>query len=127
MSLQPRVRPRSFELLAKGQRYSWASITAPEARYTADIVEHTIRYAWPKVLSLYRENEEILCIYCDITSAVQKLPTLERTAVTLMLQGYEIRDTETGIAPKMGIEPDVAAKILKRAYKMMSGFLGDGK
>jgi hypothetical protein len=27
----------------------------------------------------------------------------------------------------MGIEPDVAAKILKRAYKMVSGYLGDGK
>ena len=125
--LVPRVRPRSFELLAKGQRYSWASITAPETRYTADIVEHTIRYAWPKVLSLYRENADILCIYCDITSAVQKLPPQERTAVSLMLQGYEIRDTETGIGPKMDIAPDVAAKILKRAYKMMSGYLGDGK
>jgi hypothetical protein len=123
MLTDPRLHFRRFELMEKGPRYTFVNLIHME--YTADVVEHLVRYHWGTLVSNKDKdpNQDLEAIYCDLSQAIEHLQGQEREAIRLMVLGYEIRDADNGIAPALGVGPDIAAKICKRAYLRMSDFL----
>lgn len=118
---ESRVRLRRAELLSKGTSYNFNAVINKD--YTIDTVEHLIRYHWGVIDSYHDKDEQLLAIYCDITQAVSQLPEDEKKALTLMMRGYEIRNVNDGIAAAMGLPPDHATKLVKKAYAHVSAFL----
>jgi hypothetical protein len=132
MPLQTRVRPRTVELLAKGQKYTATSLFHTDTRYTRDVVEHIIRYFWHYLSTAYENGrgEELAVVYCDITQALSKLEDpWQKKALALMMAGFEIRDG--GIAKQLsdhfGVEVSQkqAATLCKRGYASIATLLGE--
>ena len=117
--LQTRVKSRPFDLMMKGPRYVFSSLRSMP--YHADVVEHLLRYYWPVILGLYMRDEDICAMHADLTSAIKQLPDLQRRAVLLVLQGYDVRgDEENGIAPRLGCSAEQVSDILKTAYRAIA-------
>jgi len=117
-----RVVARRVELLAKeGGRYTFTRLLHKE--YTPDVIEHLVRYHFGTLESNREKDDDLQAIYCDLMQAIKALQGDARKAVTLMIQGYDMRDPETGIAPALGLPVDVTTKIIKQAYVEMSAFL----
>jgi len=121
-----RVSFRRVELLAKGEKYTITSLLSEDMKYSRDVVEHLVRYFWHFLSTHYESNELYLCIYCDIVSAVEKLEDpREKQAMKLMMSGYEIRDAMNGVAPRLGVDQKLAARICKRSYRNIAKLLGE--
>lgn len=119
---------RCIDTLLKDEAYNIYNLG--NRSYTADTVEHFLRYFWPRLESIGDSGpsgdfeDQLYCIYLDLTNAISHLLHEEKEVIGLLLLGYPIYGRDN-IANKLNIDGRTAHRRLRSAYRHISEELRD--
>jgi hypothetical protein len=63
----------------------------PHREYTDDVVRQWLKHHWEYVEAGRDADDELRCIWIDLTSALESLPAAERHVVRAYAEGYRAR------------------------------------
>lgn len=119
---------RALDLLLKDEKYNIYNLS--NRPYTADVVEHWCRYFWARLESIGDAGpsgefeDDLYCIFLDLTQAIPHLPGEEREAIGYLLEGFPMYG-KGNIAAILGLDDRILRRRLRSAYRHIAEELRD--